>query len=133
MSNPVRGQVDVDLGGETYPIRFTLNSLAEVQELFGAADLDAAVKRLQDTFGQGVVDVRTLRSLLTIAFRGGGWKGATEQEVGDLIGAEDLADVSQALSRALELGFGGGEKSRPPRAAAPKRQNGTVHAQPGLS
>lgn len=122
MANPHRGVVEVELDGQTFRLRFTLNALAEVENRLGLASFAEIGGLLEKP------SVRSLRALL--------WGGLlherpelTEQQVGamDFDFSKIVVAVSQAIGYAFQRDEAGGAEGNG-GAAAPAAKAGKVTA-----
>lgn len=106
MSNLHRGEISLNLGGETYPLRLTLQSLAELEAAFGVADLAALGERLSN----GKLSAQDLVRLAGAAIRGGG-TALSDTTLAAKIDGRDMPALIAALGKLFALTFGtsGGE------------------------
>lgn len=123
MANRHRGEVEVELDGETHKLRFTLNALAEVEDRLNLASIADILETIK------ALSVRTLRTLL--------WAGLlheqpelTEREVGEM--DFDFSHAVERVSRALTLTFKtdedtAGQGAAEGNARRPGRGAGTRH------
>ncbi len=112
MANRRRGEVALDLGGERYTLCLTLGALAELEDAFGVADLQALGTR----FADGGLSSRDLIKLLGVALRGGG-HDLGDAEVAALPLERGIEPVVQALTECLLLTFGAAENPPQPQDA----------------
>lgn len=89
MANVERGEVKITLDKER-TIKFTLNALIEVEDGLGHS-----LTELSDN-----VSIRAVRTLLTAGLRHEDAE-LTEQYVGDLITMDNMAEVQEALGKAM--------------------------------
>ena len=68
MANRARGEIDAWLGGERYTLCLTLGALAELESLYGEADLLALAER----FEGGRLSARDVIGILGAGLRGAG-------------------------------------------------------------
>ena len=109
----------MELAGERYVLRLTLQALAEIEAAFEAPDLQALGERL----GHGRFSARDLVMLIGAAIRGGGAM-LSDAEIAGRIGAQDLPKLVQALGDVFTQSFGPGESAgrvKKPRATVPER------------
>lgn len=117
MANPVRGEVELKLSGKTYPLRISLNVLAETQELLGLDDFNEIMGRLTpDASGRAKADFVTLRALVCAVLREH-MPALGVKEAGSMIGAADLRPTMDAIAQALNRAFSG--KTEDSEEAAP--------------
>ena len=67
MTNPLKGEIEIELGGQTYKCRLTIDSLVKIED-----ELDAGILELASNISQAKVRLRTLVVVLKYAMRGGG-------------------------------------------------------------
>ena len=67
MTNPLKGEIEIELGGETYKCRLTIDSLVKIED-----ELDAGILELASNIAEAKVRLRTLIVVLRYALRGGG-------------------------------------------------------------
>jgi hypothetical protein len=112
MPNRRRGEVGLELGGERYTLCLTLGALAELEDAFAVADLDA----LGAGFAGGGLSSRDLIKLLGVALRGGG-HDLRDADVAALPLEDGVEPVVQALTECLLLTFGAAENPPQPQDA----------------
>ena len=101
MANAHRGDVDLAIGSEIFTLRFTLQSLAEMEAAFGVADLVALGNRLSS----GQLAAGDVIRILGPAMRGGGTQ-KSDVEIAALMPASHLQDIVAAISALLTATFG---------------------------
>jgi hypothetical protein len=67
MTNPLKGEIEIELGGQTYKCRLTIDSLVKIED-----ELDKGILELATDISQAKVRLRTLIVVLRYALRGGG-------------------------------------------------------------
>lgn len=92
MANKHRGQVEIKLGENTYRLRYTLNSLAELEDRLGVPLTELS------NISMGMKTVRTL------LWAGLVHEGLTEDEVGELVDFGNFEYVQDCIARAFEAG-----------------------------
>ena len=80
MANPLAGEVEIWLDGQSHIAKLTLGALAELEVALGAESMIALVER----FEGGSFSSRDVMAVLVAGLRGGGWQGASD----DLLAAE---------------------------------------------
>src|SRR5215510_11204377 len=68
MANPLRGEIEAEIGGQKRTLVLTLGALAELESAFGAEDLVALTER----FGSGRLKARDLVCIIGAGLRGAG-------------------------------------------------------------
>ncbi|HAH08687.1 MAG TPA: gene transfer agent family protein [Alphaproteobacteria bacterium] len=93
MINAARGEVPLTIGGRTYRLCLTLGALAQLEEAFGAPDLDALGARL---------NAPSMRDLLLVlrALLAGGGEAVSDEEL-----AQWPMDI-KAIAAAIAETFG---------------------------
>jgi len=76
MANLHRGEIAAELGGKQRTLVLTLGALAELESVFGAADLVALAER----FGSGRLSARDLMRIIGAGLRGAG-ESVSDDEV----------------------------------------------------
>ncbi|CAN1509614.1 Phage tail tube protein, GTA-gp10 [Rhabdaerophilaceae bacterium] len=108
MANRHRSDVTLNLDGEAFTLRLTLQTLAEIESELGAGDLQG----LGERFASGRVSARDIVVLTGAAIRGGGAR-LSDEDIARRIRAEDLNRVVEALSTLFTLAFAGPDLNRP--------------------
>ena len=75
MANRHRGEIEAELGGETYTLCLTLGALAELEGVYGDEDLSAIAER----FETGRIAARDAIKIIGAGLRGGGTKMSNEE------------------------------------------------------
>lgn len=86
MTNAMRGEVDIDLGGRRLVLCLTLGALAEIETALGGDNLAAAIARLK------APSARQLVAILGALVRGGG----------TAISDSDIAAMRLDIGKAVE-------------------------------
>lgn len=95
MTNPLKGQIEVTLGSETYKCRLTIDSLVKIED-----ELDKGILELAQDISQAKVRVRTLLTVLRYALRGGG-NDFDEKQVGQIISNIGIVTASTEVAKLL--------------------------------
>tara|TARA_Y100001970_G_C14226585_1_gene856054 strand:- start:163 stop:522 length:360 start_codon:yes stop_codon:yes gene_type:complete len=114
MTNPLKGEIEIDLGGETYKCRLTIDSLVKIED-----ELDKGILELANDISQAKVRVKTLIIVLKYALRGGG-NDFDERKIKDIIQKATLLEASTIVAQLLadsltdpESAEEGGEEKKP--------------------
>ena len=95
MTNPLKGQIEVTLGSETYKARLTIDSLVKIEE-----ELDTGILELAQNISQAKVRIKTLLVVLRYALRGGG-NDFDEKQVGQIISNIGIITASTEVAKLL--------------------------------
>lgn len=101
MANLHRGETTLDLADMSYPLRLTLQSLAEMEAAFAVDDLASLAERLS----RGRLAATDLIRILGPALRGGGLQ-KSDAEIAMLLPAAALPQLVTAAAKVLETTFG---------------------------
>ncbi|OYU49044.1 MAG: hypothetical protein CFE31_06575 [Rhizobiales bacterium PAR1] len=108
MSNPLRAEASVELAGQRYVLRLTLQALAEIEAAFAVKGLDALGSRLSG----GNLGAQDLLALLGALIRGGGGRIANA-DLASRIEARDLPILIEAIGAVFTTSFGESEAADP--------------------
>jgi len=95
MTNPLKGQIEVTLGSETYKCRLTIDSLVKIED-----ELDTGILELAQNIAQAKVRIRTLLVVLRYALRGGG-NGFDQIILGQIISDIGIVTASTEVAKLL--------------------------------
>ena len=95
MTNPLKGQIEVTLGSETYKCRLTIDSLVKIED-----ELDTGILELAQNIAQAKVRIRTLLVVLRYSLRGGG-NDFDEKKVGQIISDIGIVTASTEVAKLL--------------------------------
>tara|TARA_R100000734_G_C3319162_1_gene114473 strand:+ start:3103 stop:3447 length:345 start_codon:yes stop_codon:yes gene_type:complete len=95
MTNPLKGQIEVTLGSETYKCRLTIDHLVKIED-----ELDVGVLELAQQIAQAKVRIRTLIVVLKYALRGGG-NDYDDRKVGQIISDVGIVVASTEVAKLL--------------------------------
>ena len=101
-ANRRRGEVSARLDGRDYRLRLTLGALAELEDAYGAEDLQALVAR----FSAGRFSARDLIRIIAAGLRGGGHDVA-DADVAAMQGGNGVAGHARLAADLLAAAFGG--------------------------
>ena len=95
MTNPLKGQVEVQLGSETYKARLTIDAIVQIEEKVGCGIIKLAQKMSE-------ADIRMfdIISVLTPALRGGG-NDITEKDVKKIITNVGIVEATTAVANLI--------------------------------
>ena len=136
MTNPLKGQIEVTLGSETYKCRLTIDSLVKIED-----ELDQGILELAQNISQAKVRIKTLLVVLRYALRGGG-NYFDEKKVGqiisnigiitaynDMLSAHKVYENYPEQLREYARGFGAVAQVA---GAVPAMCDGVTQGQPGM-
>ena len=95
MTNPLKGQIEVTLGSQTYKCRLTIDSLVRIED-----ELDTGILELAQNIAQAKVRIRTLLVVLRHALRGGG-NDFDDKKVGQIISDIGIVSASTEVAKLL--------------------------------
>ncbi len=100
MANKHRGEIEAELGGETYVLCLTLGALAELEHAYGDQDLIAIAER----FETGRIGASDAIRIIGAGLRGGGTK-MTDEAVAALPVAGGAAGYLGIVAKLLTATF----------------------------
>lgn len=100
MPNIHRGEIEAELGGETYTLCLTLGALAELEHAYGDQDLIAIAER----FESGRIGAGDAIRIIGAGLRGGGTK-MTDEDVAGLPVAGGAAGYLGIVAKLLTATF----------------------------
>jgi hypothetical protein len=95
MTNPLKGEIEIELGGQTYKCRLTIDSLVKIED-----ELDKGILELASDISQAKVRVRTLLTVLRYALRGGG-NDFDEKKMKSIITSAGIINASATVAQLL--------------------------------
>jgi hypothetical protein len=95
MTNPLKGQIEITLGAETYKARLTIDSLVKIED-----ELNTGILELATQIGEAKVRIRTLLVVLRYALRGGG-NDFDDKKVGQIISDVGIVIASTEVAKLL--------------------------------
>ena len=95
MTNPLKGEIEIELGGETYKCRLTIDSLVKIED-----ELDAGILELASDISQAKVRMRTLLVVLRYALRGGG-NDYDERKIKEILAGTGIIQASTVVAQLL--------------------------------
>ena len=111
MANRHRGEIEAELGGETYTLCLTLGALAELEPAYGDQDLIAIAER----FETGRIGATDAIRVIGAGLRGGGTK-ITDEAVAALAGGGRCGGLHRHRRKTSDRNLcKPGNAMRPPR------------------
>lgn len=95
MTNPLKGEIEIELGGETYKCRLTIDSLVKIED-----ELNLGILEIASNISEAKVRLRTLLTVLRYAMRGGG-NDFDEKKVKQIITDSGLIQVSGVVAQLI--------------------------------
>ena len=95
MANPLKGEVEVTIGSETYKCRLTIDALVRIED-----ELDKGILELATAISEAKVRIRTLVVVLRHALRGGG-NDFDDKKVGSIISSAGIVVASTEVAKLL--------------------------------
>lgn len=124
MTNPLAGEVEIELGGQTRVLSLSFEAFAQAAQLldFGFDDFDGLIKKIAGDLQAQPPNMSTLFAVLTAALRDH-WPEASVREVRRMVKPRDLPRIMPALVQAINEAMpvpekGDEESEAPPQQAA---------------
>ena len=95
MANPLKGEIEVTIGSETYKCRLTIDALVRIED-----ELDKGILELATAISEAKVRIRTLIVVLRHALRGGG-NDFDDKKVGSIITSAGIVVASTEVAKLL--------------------------------
>ena len=95
MANPLKAQVDINLGGTDYKARLTIDAIMQIEE-----KLNCGILKLITRIADSDVRMTDLISVLTPALRGGG-NDVSEKDVKKIVGDSGIIDTTKCVAELL--------------------------------
>ena len=95
MANPMKGQIDLTLGTDTYKARLTVDSIMQIEAAGGCG-----IIKLANKMAEGDIRMSDLIYVLTPALRGGG-NDLQQEDVKKLVGNTGIVDSAKAVAELL--------------------------------
>ena len=111
MTNPMKGEIQVSIGSETYKCRLTVDALIRIEE-----QLDKGIIQITQNLADADIRITDLVVILHQALRGGG-KDIDEKEARMIIQNNGLVDSARAVAELLTSTF-----SEPREEASGKKE-----------
>lgn len=104
--NRKRGEIAAELGGEQRCLCLTLGALAQLEESFGASDMNALTER----FGSGKLSANDLLSIIHAGLLGGGHTFSRE-DVAEMQARGGATGYARIAAELLSATFGNDEEA----------------------
>ena len=100
-ANARRGEIGAEFDGQPYRLCLTLGALAELENAFGAGDLNALAER----FRTGCLSAKDMMEIIAAGMRGGGAE-IEAAELGRMQCEGGLGGYARVVTQLLEATFG---------------------------
>jgi hypothetical protein len=97
MTNPLKGQIDLQLGNKSYPARLTVDSIMQIEMSVGCGIIKLAQK-----LSEGDIRMSDIVFVLLPALKGGG-SNITEKDIKNIITDIGLVESAKAVAELLTL------------------------------
>ena len=95
MANPLKGEIEVTIGSETYKCRLTIDALIRIED-----ELDTGILELAQNIAMAKVRIRTLLVVLRSALRGGG-NDFNDKKISQIITEAGIVVASTEVAKLL--------------------------------
>ena len=95
MTNPLKGQIEVELGSKTYTARLTVDSIIKIETATGCGIIKLAQK-----MGEADIRITDLIAVLHQALRGGG-NDIQEKDVNQIIQEVGIIDATKCVAELI--------------------------------
>lgn len=95
MANPLKAQVDINLGGTDYKARLTIDAIMQIEE-----KLNCGILKLITRIADSDVRMTDLISVLTPALRGGG-NDVSEKDVKKIVSDSGIINTTKVVAELL--------------------------------
>lgn len=95
MTNPLRGEVQIQLGEESYKARLTIDALVRIE-----TELDQGILKLAARISQADIRISELIVVLRAALRGGG-NDLSDKDIGNIISKIGIVGASTEVAKLL--------------------------------
>lgn len=100
MANSIRGEVEINLGGKSYPLCLTLGALAELETAFGSDNLVEVIERFQS----GRIKTNDIIIILWAGLKGAG-SDLTKDDVMNLKIEDGIKSYIEVIAKLLSVTF----------------------------
>ena len=95
MTNPLKGEIEIELGQETYKCRLTVDSIIQIEDAVGCG-----IIKLAQNMGEADIRMRDIISVLLPAIRGGG-NDINEKNIKSIVQEAGLVPSAKAVAELL--------------------------------
>jgi hypothetical protein len=111
MTNPLKGEIEVTLGTETYKARLTIDAIVSIEQAVGCGIIKLATK-----MSEGDISVSDMMAVLLPALRGGG-NDFQQKDISKLIQNAGIVEattvVANLLTTVLTVDNGDADEKKP--------------------
>jgi len=111
MTNPLKGEIEVELGGQTYKARLTIDAIVSIEQAVGCGIIKLATK-----MSEGDISISDMMAVLLPALRGGG-NDLQQKDISKLIQNAGIVSattvVADLLTKVLTVDSGEDEEKKP--------------------
>ena len=97
MSNKIKGEIDLDLDGSVYQLKFDLNRLVALEDHMGVP--------IGEVFGEGKTGIKTIRDSIWVGIKGER-KKLTPDDVGEMMDPTKFEYYATTVARAVGAAMG---------------------------
>ena len=109
MSNKIKGEIDLDLDGSVYQLKFDLNRLVALE--------DHMKMPISEVFGEGKTGIKTIRDSIWVGINGKR-KKLTTDDIGEMMDPRRFEYYSTKVAEAVGAAMGQGEEEADPSLEA---------------
>tara|TARA_A200000159_G_scaffold145246_1_gene150716 strand:- start:174 stop:536 length:363 start_codon:yes stop_codon:yes gene_type:complete len=97
MTNPLKGEIQLNIGGTEYKARLTVDAIMSIETQVGCGIL-----KLAQRMSEGDIRVSDIIAVLTPALRGGG-KNVQAKDVGNIVAEAGIVECTTAIANLLTM------------------------------
>ena len=106
MANHLRGEIDIDLGGQTYKCKLNFDSLVRIE-----TNLNIPVIQLANKISEANLKMSEISYIVYTAIKGGG-ANITEKEVNSLIWKAGIIEGVRACGEIITMALSSGDDEK---------------------
>jgi len=95
MTNPLKGEIEIELGSETYKARLTIDAIVSIEQAVGCGIIKLATK-----MSEGDISVSDMMAVLLPALRGGG-NDFTQKDISKIIQQAGIVSATTAVANLI--------------------------------
>ena len=97
MTNPLKGEIQLNIGGTEYKARLTVDAIMSIETQVGCGIL-----KLAQRMSEGDIRVSDIIAVLTPALRGGG-QNIQAKDVGNIVAEAGIVECTTAIANLLTM------------------------------